>query len=215
MAAGRPLWAVQLHHPLAALGQQPGQPGAVAAGGFHRPHPDSGVPLGEGNQGLVAGRGGRDGLGGQDPAAGRGHHRGGVGVLVGVHADDDLDQICQDGHAYCSLPEGRGLVPVRLEHGRTVMGHTRLPRVVRLLISQQPRSAGAGSSKRTSPAQGITPVSVGVTPAATNTRPTITEPRRQSSQSVFTRRRHIGRSVDSTAAAPRDGTRPAHVRTWP
>ena len=30
-------------------------------------------------------------------------------------------------------PEGRGLVPVRLEHGRTVMGHTRLPRVVRLL----------------------------------------------------------------------------------
>ena len=61
MAAGRPLRAVQFHR-LAALGQQPGKPSAVAAVALHRPHPSSRMLLGEGEQGLVAGRGGGNGL---------------------------------------------------------------------------------------------------------------------------------------------------------
>jgi hypothetical protein len=81
MAAGGPLRAVRLHHPLTTLGQQPDQAGAVAAGTLHRPHPRSGVLLSEGKQGLVAGRGGGDGLGGQNPTGGRGQDRSGVGRL--------------------------------------------------------------------------------------------------------------------------------------
>jgi hypothetical protein len=50
-------------------------------------------------------------------------HRGGMGVFVGVDADDDLDQLCQHGHAFFSLTGGTQQVPVRCGDGRTVMRH--------------------------------------------------------------------------------------------
>jgi len=53
---------------------------------------------------LVAGWGGRHGHLGDHRAGGRGYDRGGVGVLVGVDADDDLDGVCQHVHRVGSLP---------------------------------------------------------------------------------------------------------------
>jgi hypothetical protein len=53
-----------------------------------------------------------------DGGAGRGHHdRGGVGVLVGVDADDDVDELCEHGHCVLLLAGngtcGSGPVGVR------------------------------------------------------------------------------------------------------
>ena len=50
-------------------------------------------------------------------------HRGGVSVFVRVDADDDLDQLCEHGHAFFSLTGGTQQVPVRFGDGRTVMRH--------------------------------------------------------------------------------------------
>ena len=57
-----------------------------------------------------------------------------MGRFVGVDPMTTRTSSARMGMRSAPWPEGRGLVPVRLEHGRTVMGHTRLPRVVRLLI---------------------------------------------------------------------------------
>ena len=77
---------------------------------------------------------------------------------------------------------GRGLVPVRLEHGRTVMGHTRLPGVVRLLIRpaapvgrcRQQQADKSCPRHRASQVEGHI--------CCCHLQPTITEPRQQSSQ---------------------------------
>jgi hypothetical protein len=60
---------------------------------------------------------------GQHSAGAGIEHRGGVGVFVGVDADDDLEQFCQHGHAFFSLTGGTQQVPVRYGDGRTVMRH--------------------------------------------------------------------------------------------
>jgi hypothetical protein len=52
------------------------------------------VLAGELQELLVAGRGSGHGHGHHGLAGGRGHNRRGVGVLVGVDADDDLDGVC-------------------------------------------------------------------------------------------------------------------------
>ena len=121
--AGRADRAVQLDDQLAGIGQVPGQAGAVAAGALHRPGPQPRVLLGQGDQlGVAVGIG-------ASPWPGPAPRRCGASTtaavwvsLVGVDADDDLDQFCQHGHAF-SPDRGDAKVPVRCGDGRTVTGH--------------------------------------------------------------------------------------------
>ena len=94
MAAGSPLGPVQLHNLFLVGMKEPGQASAIAAGAFDRPHPLAVVLVGELGELPVAGWGGWHGQVGQGLAGGCGHDRGGMGVLVGVDADDDLDGVC-------------------------------------------------------------------------------------------------------------------------
>jgi hypothetical protein len=86
--------------------QEAGQAGAIAAGAFDRPHPLALVLVGELEELLVAVGSGGHGQAGQALTGGRGQDRGGVAVLVGVDADDDLDGVCQHGHRVVLLPGG-------------------------------------------------------------------------------------------------------------
>jgi hypothetical protein len=104
VAAGGPLGPVQLHHLLGVSLKKPGQPGAVATGALDRPHPLAWLASRHLEQLLVAGWGGWHGhlL---EHRTGRGDdHGGGVGVLVGVDPDDELDAVCQHVHRVDSLP---------------------------------------------------------------------------------------------------------------
>jgi hypothetical protein len=56
VAAGGPLGPVQLHDLLVIGAQEPGQPGAVAAGALDRPDPLPMVLVGQVQELLVAGR---------------------------------------------------------------------------------------------------------------------------------------------------------------
>jgi hypothetical protein len=97
-APRRPLGPTDLDHPLAVGLQEAGQPGAVAAGPFHRPTAPTRHPrLAERKQATVAGQVGRrrslrqraaDAIGGC----------GGQGVPVGVHPDHPIDGVGQPGH---------------------------------------------------------------------------------------------------------------------
>jgi hypothetical protein len=105
VAASCSLGPVQLHHPLGVSLQEPGQAGAVAAGAFNRPHTLTLMLVSQLEQLPVAGWGGwhRHLL---DHRTGRGDdHRGGMGVLVGVDPDDELDEVCQHGHALTPCPD--------------------------------------------------------------------------------------------------------------
>jgi hypothetical protein len=96
--------------------QEPGQPGTVPAGALDRPHPLPTVLVGQLEELPVAIRGGGRGQVGQGLAGGRGEGRGGVGLLVGVDADDDLDGVCQHGHRVVLLARRMTWsVPVRDE----------------------------------------------------------------------------------------------------
>jgi hypothetical protein len=87
------LGPVELDDDLLAAFEVPGQAGAVTAGAFDRPGPQGCVLVGELHQLGVAVSGGLDGdL--VEHAAGPGVDRGrGMGVDVGVDADDDIDHI--------------------------------------------------------------------------------------------------------------------------
>jgi hypothetical protein len=123
-----PLGSVELDDDLVAACHVTAQAGAVAAGTLDRPRPKGGVLVGELHQAGVAVCGGLDGHLGEDAAGAGVNGRGGMGVDVGVDADDDVDQLTQigqTGHAFSPLPErGRGSGPGR-RFGRTVMRHTR------------------------------------------------------------------------------------------
>jgi hypothetical protein len=100
------LGAVQLQHQLIPPGQQAGQPGAVPAGALDRPGRQPRVHISEVHQGLVTVRGGRYRQLAQHPTgAGIGHRRA-MGLHMGIHADDDLDDLRQTSHAFISLPGG-------------------------------------------------------------------------------------------------------------
>ena len=105
MAAGGPLGPVQLHYLLGMSSQEPGQPSAIAAGALNRPHPLAWPLTRQLQQLLVAsGSGGHGHL--LEHRTGRSDdHRGGVGVLVGVDPDDELDGVCQHGHALTPCPD--------------------------------------------------------------------------------------------------------------
>jgi hypothetical protein len=101
--------AVELDDELVTLGEMCGQSGAVAAGAFHRPRAQLSVLVGQFDQGVVAARiRGHGGLR-QHRAGGRGEHGRGVGVFVGVDANDDLDLLCEHGQLRSPDRGGRGL----------------------------------------------------------------------------------------------------------
>jgi hypothetical protein len=104
VAAGGPLGPVQPHL-LGVAMQEPGQASAVAAGAFHRPDPAAWLPAGQLQQLPVAGRGRRHGQLLNERPGRRDHDRRSVGVLVGVDPDDELDDLCQHGHALTPCPE--------------------------------------------------------------------------------------------------------------
>ena len=90
-------WPVDLDDPFTALEQVGGEPGAETAGALDRPDSTAGrVFVGERDDPPIAHRVGRALLVGHH-RAGRGDHRGGVGVAVGVDADDVVDLACQHG----------------------------------------------------------------------------------------------------------------------
>jgi hypothetical protein len=79
--------------------------------------------VGQGHELGVAVRIGGNRRAGQHATGAHVDDRGGVGLAVGVDADDDLDELCQHGHAFFSLTGGTQQVPVRCGDGRTVMRH--------------------------------------------------------------------------------------------
>ena len=87
------LGPVELDHDLLAVAQVAGQASAVAAGALDRPRTQHGVLIGELHQLLVAiGRGLDGDL--AEHTTGAGIDRGrGVGVDMGVDADDDIDHL--------------------------------------------------------------------------------------------------------------------------
>jgi hypothetical protein len=99
-AARWALRAVKLDDDLPGGGEVAGQPGAVPAGAFDRERAHPAVARGGFDQFVVALwiRGHRERL---HPRSGRSdQYRRGVGVGMGVDSDDDLDQLCQHGHAF-------------------------------------------------------------------------------------------------------------------
>src|SRR5262245_14240568 len=95
-----------------------------------------------------------------------------VSVLVGVDPDDDIDDLCETGHALFSLPGTDVWSRSGSEIGRTVTGHARrLPGRQTPDQASHSSRAGAGNSKRTSRPKGTKPVSHWVTPAATDPSP--------------------------------------------
>jgi hypothetical protein len=103
---------IELDHPLAALGKEPGEPGAVSVGAFDRPDTQPAVTVSEIHKALVAVRVGSSGGRFDHRGRRRRDDRGGVGVFVGVDADDDVDDFCQHGHCVSPLNVERE-VPVR------------------------------------------------------------------------------------------------------
>ena len=97
----RPLRAVDLNDPLAASVQCRGQSGTEAAGAFDGPQPRAVAPP-EADQLAVASRIGRNRQMLQDSAR-RADRRRGVGVLMGVDADDDVKIWMESQHAVRSF----------------------------------------------------------------------------------------------------------------
>jgi hypothetical protein len=87
------LGAVELDHHLLAALQVPRQPGTVAAGALDGPRPQRGLLVGELHELGVAVSGGLDGEPIEHAAGPRIDRGRGVGVDVGVDADDDIDHL--------------------------------------------------------------------------------------------------------------------------
>jgi len=86
-----PLGPVDLDHPLVLVGQEAGQPAAIAAGALQRPAAPARCLFGDNaEQRLVAGLVGWDLELGHQPAVAV-KDRGGVAVTVGVDPDDVID----------------------------------------------------------------------------------------------------------------------------
>jgi hypothetical protein len=161
VAAGGSRGPVQLHHLLGVGMQEPGQAGAIAAGAFNRPDTLARLLLGQGQQLAVAGRSGRRRCLGDHRPGGGGDDRGGGGLLVGVDADDELDEVCQHVHRVDSVPgvdvRGRpGPEPRQDCDGTRPTGIGRSGSYIR---PAAPVWADAGSSERTSPRHDTTRVS--------------------------------------------------------
>jgi hypothetical protein len=116
------LGPVDLNDPLAASQQCRGQPGTEAAGAFDRPQPRVVAPP-EGDQLAVASRIGRNRQM-LEHSARRADRRRGVGVVMGVDADDDVKIWMESQHGFAPWLRGHRSRPER-RCGKTVMSHTR------------------------------------------------------------------------------------------
>jgi hypothetical protein len=91
VAAAGSLGSVDLDHPLALVGQKPGQPGPIAARPFQGPDPPArGLRVGQLEQPGMAGLVAWHLQGGPHPSVGIQEGRG-VGVAVGVDPDDGVN----------------------------------------------------------------------------------------------------------------------------
>jgi len=122
------LGSVQLDHERCEVEQVAAQAGTVTAGPFDRPGPQRGVFAGELHQLGIARGCRRHGDLAEDTTGGAVDDRCGVGMDVGVDADDDIDHLTpigQTGHAFSPSPDWeRGSGPGR-RLDRTVMRHAR------------------------------------------------------------------------------------------
>lgn len=123
---GHPQRSIEFDHPLAGLDQDASESGAVTPGPFQGPGSQSRVGLAELEQGRVSIGIRRHRVVFESAACRCRDHRRGVGVLVRVDADDDVDELCQHGHALSPWPEGR-VGSGSGGDGRTVMGHAERP----------------------------------------------------------------------------------------
>jgi hypothetical protein len=105
VAASGPPGPIQFYDLLGMCLQEPGQAGAIATGALDRPHSSTILSVSEPQQLPVAGRGCRHGRLVDHRAADRLDDRRGVGVLVGVDPDDELDNLCQHSHALTPCPD--------------------------------------------------------------------------------------------------------------
>lgn len=162
---------VDLDHLLAPVLEEAGEARSVAARALDGPGPAQPVGIRPIDQRLVTDAFGAHRALGQRRAGPGGNRRRGVGVFVGVDADDDVDLLCQHGHAFISLHRRDVSVPVREEDGRTVTGHAE--RLGGQAPDQASNSdqAGAGDHGQTGPLQGTTPVRIWVMPAVTASSP--------------------------------------------
>lgn len=105
VASRRSGGAVDLDDPFARFQQRRGQAGAVTAGSFDGPHAAAvSMLVGERLQASVSECIGGNGQLVDDPASGRVHDRGRMGVAMGVDADDELDGACQYWFHFMVLP---------------------------------------------------------------------------------------------------------------
>lgn len=88
-----PVGATHLNDNVALLAQEAGQPGAIRAGALDADRPDGAERIGPGLKRLVALAAGQNCRGGKLHAE-CANRDGGVGVLVGVDANDDIGQWC-------------------------------------------------------------------------------------------------------------------------
>jgi len=141
VAAGSSLGPVPLHHLFLVGSQKSSQASAVTAGALDRPDPLAWVAACHLEQLLVAGWVvGTVAWVTTAPVAAA--TTAAVWVCWWVSTPTgELDDLCQHVHRVDSLP-GRRRDGSDRTHGRTVTGHTRSPRVVRLL--HQASSAGSG-----------------------------------------------------------------------
>ncbi len=149
-----PLRPIELDHHFTSFGQVPCETGAVAAGALDGPHSQCRVLVGQGDQLGVASLVRRLGAVVEFGAGRCSHDRGGVGVLVGVDADDDIDELLTTWSLRFSLSGRDVRFRSGSEVGRTVMGHARCNLAVKLLIRPVLRAGPApGDDERTSQQQ--------------------------------------------------------------
>ena len=115
VATRSPLRAIQLDDDLRGLQQVTTKAGAVTTGPLDRPSPQHRVVVGELHQLGIALGCRLDGDLVEDTTSRSINHGRGVGMDVGVDADDDIDHLTQIGQTvHCVLSfSGRDVVPVR------------------------------------------------------------------------------------------------------
>src|SRR6266700_8069402 len=111
-----------------------GQSRAVRPRALDRPYPRPGIAVCERNELRVTGDVGGHSHCFECCAGDRLDDRSSVGELVGVDTDDDIDLICEHGHAFLSKPGWIVGFRSGSEIGRTVTGHARFQLAVKLLI---------------------------------------------------------------------------------
>ena len=114
LRAVTPRWSagpIEFDDPLATLGQEQGDPGAVSVGILDRPGSQPGVAISSGEKCCVAGWVLQAAVVSITAAVTASMIAAVSGVFVSVDADDVVDEFCQRGHRVCPLNVERD-VPV-------------------------------------------------------------------------------------------------------